>query len=114
MGGGRVAQALSVAADHGAGTLGGVVHGGQFGKQIAGKDDGVAVALTMQRPHDVTGRGAPAAYQVGESAGMQRLVDVGEQDPGAVRRQRAGGADDGRGPAQRVVAVVHRTRGETV
>ena len=45
---------------------------------------------------------------------MQRLVDVGQQDAGAVRRQGAGGAGDGRGPAQRVVGVVHRARRESV
>ena len=45
---------------------------------------------------------------------MQRLVDVGQQDAGAVRRQGSRGAGDGRGPALRVVGVVHRARGESV
>ena len=60
------------------------------------------------------GAALPAGDQVGESAGMQGLVDVGQQDAGAVRRQGARGAGDGRGPALGVVGVVHRARGETV
>ena len=87
MGGGRVAQALSVAADHGAGAFGGVVHGGQLGAQIAGEDDRMTVLALVQRPDDVVGRSAPTGDQVGQSSPVQRLVDAGQQDSVAILGQ---------------------------